>query len=261
MTEPLTPTSCDLRDFPWMPLDCTRLLTSETWLLGTAEQKVAALTLWVKSWHQMPAGSLPDNEKMLAILSEAGPAWKRVREHALRGWVRCDDGRLYHPVVCEKALESHKIKQAQKARTEAARAAKAQKYSHATTPVTEPVTEIVTASTRPDQTGQDQTLKERKKEPSANFPCSPSPANTERAETEPEPSWPPKPLPSAVTTRVEQVALRLADRSGARGPKRSVAEQLATLAVVAPKRVRSHFAAPEQLAEARARLTGREAGK
>ncbi|QHJ01642.1 hypothetical protein GT347_20180 [Xylophilus rhododendri] len=31
-------------------------------------------------------------------------AWKDVRSGALRGWVLCSDGRLYHPVVSEKAL-------------------------------------------------------------------------------------------------------------------------------------------------------------
>lgn len=160
---PLTPSDCDLRDYPWMPVDCTRLLTSETWMLGTAEQKVAAFTLWAKSWHQVPAGSLPSHDKMLEVMSEAGPAWKRVREHALRGWVKCSDGRLYHPVVAEKANESWRLKLAQRARTEAARAAKAQKRSPptgggqtiATTSVTDSVTEIATGSTRPDQTRPD----------------------------------------------------------------------------------------------------------
>ena len=106
MTEPLTTHDCDLRDYVWMPLDCNRLLTSETWVLGSAEEKVAALTLWMKSWHQVPAGSLPDNDKMLSHMSEAGARWPKLRDHALRGWVKCDDGRLYHPVVCEKAREA-----------------------------------------------------------------------------------------------------------------------------------------------------------
>lgn len=141
MTEPLTPPDCDLRDYPWMPVDCTRLLTSETWLLGTSDQKVAAFTLWAKSWHQVPAGSLPDNDRMLAILSEAGAAWKKVREHALRGWIKCSDGRLYHPVVCEKANESLLLKQKQKDRTRAAREAREAKRASAAASVTDTVTD------------------------------------------------------------------------------------------------------------------------
>ncbi len=143
---PLTPSDCDLRDYPWMPVDCTRLLTSETWMLGTAEQKVAAFTLWAKSWHQVPAGSLPSHDKMLEVMSEAGPAWKRVREHALRGWVKCSDGRLYHPVVAEKANESWRLKLAQRARTEAARAAKAAKKAGNAAPAADSVTDNATDS-------------------------------------------------------------------------------------------------------------------
>jgi hypothetical protein len=167
MTEPLTPPDCDLRDYPWMPIDCTRLLTSETWMLGTSDQKVAAFTLWAKSWHQVPAGSLPNNDRMLAAMSEAGGRWNRVRDHALRGWVLCSDGRLYHPVVCEKARESWDRKLAQKARTAAARLAKLQKLVDAlteasqpsvTTSVTETATEDVTGSNVPDQTVPDQTV-------------------------------------------------------------------------------------------------------
>jgi hypothetical protein len=124
LPDPLTALDCDLRTYPWMPLDVSRLFTSETWVLGSAEEKVAALTLWGVSWHQVPAGSLPGDERMLAHLSQAGAAWKRVREHALRGWVKCSDGRLYHPVVAQKARESWDNKLAQKQRTEAARKAR-----------------------------------------------------------------------------------------------------------------------------------------
>jgi hypothetical protein len=41
---------------------------------------------------------------MLAHLSQAGANWPQVKAHALRGWVDGGDGRLYHPVVAEKAL-------------------------------------------------------------------------------------------------------------------------------------------------------------
>ena len=153
MIEPLTSPECDLRDYPWMPLDCTRLLTSETWILGSAEQKVAALTLWCKSWHQVPAGSLPENDRMLEVLSEAGARWPKVREHAIRGWVKCSDGRLYHPVVAEKANYSWALKLKQRARTDAARASLDAKRRAATdarnAPVTETVTDIVTEPGNP----------------------------------------------------------------------------------------------------------------
>ena len=147
LPDPLTPLECDLRSYTWMKIDITRLLTSETWIMGTAEQKVACFTLWAKSWHQVPAGSIPDHDAMLAHLSEAGAAWKRVRDHALRGWIKCSDGRLYHPIVCEKANEAHASMLQQHARTEAARAAKAAKKASSLvsdTPPQPPVTEQVT---------------------------------------------------------------------------------------------------------------------
>lgn len=114
---PPVPAECDLRDFAFMPLEVRRLLTSETWLLGSAEEKCAALTLWCEAWHQVPASSLPDNDKMLAHLSQSGARWKKVKAHVLRSWVKCSDGRLYHPVVAEKALESWAKKEAQRERS------------------------------------------------------------------------------------------------------------------------------------------------
>jgi hypothetical protein len=152
-----------------MPIDCTRLLTSETWMLGSAEEKVASFTLWAKSWHQVPSASLPDNDRMLSALSEAGIRWAKVRNHALRGWVKCSDGRLYHPVVAEKANEAWASALAQKARTEAARLAKWKKRQGMNdASVTEPVTESVTTSVTEPVTGsirEEKTIEERKKEP------------------------------------------------------------------------------------------------
>jgi hypothetical protein len=186
MNAPLTPLDCDLRDYVWMPLDCNRLLTSETWVLGNADEKVAALTLWMKSWHQCPAGSLPDNDKMLAHMSEAGSRWPKVRDHALRGWVLCDDGRLYHPVVCEKAREAWANKLAQKARTEAARAAKAARRNGlsdapqtvATSSVTDSVTDVATGSNRTEQNRPEQNRPSKRVEDAPRSASPPPPTGT-----------------------------------------------------------------------------------
>lgn len=102
---PLVPAEVDLRDFPGMWFDVSRLIKSETWVMGSGDECKAALTLWMQSWHQVPAGSLPNEPRMLEHLSMS-KRWRSVSEHALRGWVLCSDGRLYHPVVCEKALEA-----------------------------------------------------------------------------------------------------------------------------------------------------------
>ena len=105
LPDPLVPAEVDLRDFQGMWVDTDRLLRSDTWMLGTSDEKASAFTLWAESWHQVPAASLPSNDRMLAKLSQA-ERWKASRTHALRGWVECSDGRLYHPVVAEKALEA-----------------------------------------------------------------------------------------------------------------------------------------------------------
>lgn len=105
MASPLTPHDCDLRDFSFMPLDIVRLFGSEFHASSTDAEWRAGVTLWLKSFHQVPAGSLPDDDIVLARLAEMGRnlrGWKRVRPVAMRGWRRCDDGRLYHPVVAEK---------------------------------------------------------------------------------------------------------------------------------------------------------------
>jgi hypothetical protein len=96
------PANADVRGFKDMPMDVSRLLSSETWIMCTPEERSAAINLWFLSWTQVPAGSLADNDRVLAHLSMAGDRWPDVREMALRGWEKADDGRLYHAVVCEK---------------------------------------------------------------------------------------------------------------------------------------------------------------
>jgi len=103
---PLTPSDCDLRDFAFMPVDTVRLLDSDMFALSTGDEFKAAMTLWCKAWQQVPAGSLPADDRVLAHLSGAGVKWKKLKAIALRGFVECSDGRLYHPVVCEKAIEA-----------------------------------------------------------------------------------------------------------------------------------------------------------
>lgn len=106
---PLTPPDCDLRDFAFMPLDVARLRDSDLAIQVGAEEFRAAVLLWCAAWHQVPAASLPDDDKALAALAGYGRVvaeWRKHREGALYGWVQCDDGRLYHPVVAEKARDA-----------------------------------------------------------------------------------------------------------------------------------------------------------
>lgn len=158
--DPLTPPECDLRGMPYMPLDIVRLFDSDLYALSTGDEFKAALTLWGKAFLQIPAGSLPKDERILAHLSGAGPGWKKVRDMALRGWAECSDGRLYHPVVAEKAHEAWKARVARNARTEAARQAKLQQKLNggSAPPVTGSVTENATEHATEDVTGNVTTL-------------------------------------------------------------------------------------------------------
>ena len=106
LPEPMVPADCDLRGLSFMPLDAQRLLDSDLFAIATGDEFKAAVALWCKSWFQVPAASLPNDDRILAHLSGAGSGWKKVREVALRNWVLCEDGRLYHPIVAEKALEA-----------------------------------------------------------------------------------------------------------------------------------------------------------
>lgn len=104
---PMLPPSCDLRKFPDMPLDVNRLRKSETRVRTRPEEFRAAIMLWCAAWHEVPAGSVPDDDIGLADLAGYGIAvkeWRKVRAGALRGFIKCSDGRLYHEVIVSKAV-------------------------------------------------------------------------------------------------------------------------------------------------------------
>lgn len=162
LPNPLVPADVDLRDFSWMPIEIHRLRRSKAWLVCKRNPALAfyMINLWTAAWHDTPAGSLEDDDDVLADLAMCDPAkWGKVRDQVLRGWEKASDGRLYHPVVAEKANEAWGQKQAQRQRTEAARLAREQKRLQAmsgkpTGTVAASVTETVTASNGTEQTGQ-----------------------------------------------------------------------------------------------------------
>lgn len=111
-----------------MPLHVARLRDSDLAAEASPEACWYAVLLWSASWHQIPAGSLPDNETVLVRLCGLGRDAKTFRKHkadAMRGFVLCDDGRLYHPVVAEQALAAWESKRQQRWRSECARIKKA----------------------------------------------------------------------------------------------------------------------------------------
>ncbi len=105
--EPFVPPGVDLRAFGFTPLYRARLFGSEFHALANGDEWRAGVTLWLKSYDQVPAGSLPAGDAQLARLAELpAAAWALVRERALHGWIRCSDGRLYHRVIAELVLSA-----------------------------------------------------------------------------------------------------------------------------------------------------------
>lgn len=104
---PLVPSEVDLRDFATMPLDVLMLRDSRFAGEVTGDAFRAGVMLWCAAWHQVPCGSLPDNEAELSKLAGYGFAvqqWKRVKKQAMQGFVQCSDGRWYHEEVSARAL-------------------------------------------------------------------------------------------------------------------------------------------------------------
>lgn len=160
MTEPLVQAGVDLKDFPFTPIYRARLFGSVFHATVSDAGWRAGVTLWLKSWDQVPAGSLPKDEIALCRLAELGrdlKSWRKVADEALHGWRECSDGRLYHNVVAQGVNDAWQRKCAQHDRTEAARAARAAKrmsqtiLSPQSASVTENATGNVTGSNRQGQ--------------------------------------------------------------------------------------------------------------
>jgi hypothetical protein len=106
---PQVPTEVDLQDFAFFHLDAVRLRDSMLALKASGDEFRAAIILWCVAWHQVPAASLPDDDAALASYAGCGrdlKGWRKIRSGALRGFQKCSDGRLYHGVLAEKAIEA-----------------------------------------------------------------------------------------------------------------------------------------------------------
>lgn len=120
MTSPLIH-SIDLRTASCMPIDVSHLLTSDTWLLAQDAPEIgfALMSLWLQSWHQVPAASVPSDSRILARLAGVTPdVWSRIENSVMQSWTLCDDDRFYHPVVAEKALAADEQREKTRAYSE-----------------------------------------------------------------------------------------------------------------------------------------------
>jgi hypothetical protein len=113
--EPPVPAETNVRHCAWFPFD-SAFPDSADFLLASGDEVRAHVSLQCRAWDQVPAASLPSDDRLLAALSGAGSKWRRVRERALTGFVLCRDDRFYHLKLAEKALEAWARSDAQRKR-------------------------------------------------------------------------------------------------------------------------------------------------
>ncbi|GBQ72628.1 hypothetical protein AA103196_3115 [Ameyamaea chiangmaiensis NBRC 103196] len=119
---PLTPPDCDLRGYDFMPILGHRLFQSSLYRIAVVTNPragLAAIKLWWEAWNQVPCGSLPDNEIELSVMADFGAdvkGWRKCSDLSMRGFVKCSDGRWYHPVLCAEAIEKFRFREKHEAK-------------------------------------------------------------------------------------------------------------------------------------------------
>jgi len=108
-----------------MDFNVARFLKSHLLSQRPPEEVAIHLMCMFRSWHQVPAGSLPSDDLELAILLDFIPRrrflppealkpgeaqdrilveWRKFKDGALAEWTLHSDGRYYHPEVVEVAI-------------------------------------------------------------------------------------------------------------------------------------------------------------
>jgi uncharacterized protein YdaU (DUF1376 family) len=170
----------DVRCLPYMPLQIERLRKSKAWLRCKRRPEMAfyLMNLWMRAWHEVPAGSIEDDDDILADAAMCSPeVWTSIKADVMQGW-ETRDGRVFHSTVTEIATDSAGKLRKNKNRTASARAALQDKRESTITEivteaVTEPVTDAVTETvtdivTGPEGKGREE--KGSKKEGGAGAP-------------------------------------------------------------------------------------------
>jgi uncharacterized protein YdaU (DUF1376 family) len=107
LPDPLVPAEVDISKLDGFMLDTRRVLSSELLALSSGDEFKAAVILWCRAWQQRPAASLPNNPAILASFAGvSAQRWNKIKDMALRGFILCSDGRLYHRVLAEDAMRA-----------------------------------------------------------------------------------------------------------------------------------------------------------
>lgn len=90
-----------------IPVDVDSFLSGDLVAMGTPEEIGCAILLLFRSWKQRPPASLPDDDKVLALLSGAKSRWEKVKDIALTGFEKVGDRLVHFELRCsaEKIAE------------------------------------------------------------------------------------------------------------------------------------------------------------
>lgn len=81
-------------------------MQSDTWALASPDVRPWLLMLWTVAWQQVPCGSMPSSDELIAARLGMKPAaFKKHKDVLMRGWTLADDGRLYHDTISERVLD------------------------------------------------------------------------------------------------------------------------------------------------------------
>lgn len=113
LPEPLVSYETDCRTLDSFMLNVERLMSSELVALYGPEIIGSALMLWCRAWKQVPAASLPNDDRVLAAFAKMPlKAFLKVRDQVMHGFELCSDARYYHRVladVANRALRDRQI--------------------------------------------------------------------------------------------------------------------------------------------------------
>lgn len=101
------PYPADTKAKGWrLELDLERLMQSDAWALASPEIRPWLFMLWAVAWLQVPCGSMPSDDVLIAVrLGMKLAAFQKARDVLMRDWRLADDGRLYHETLTERVLD------------------------------------------------------------------------------------------------------------------------------------------------------------
>lgn len=140
----MTADGIDIRHLPYMPLEIERLKKSRTWLRCKRRPELAfyLMNLWMRAWHEVPAGSIENDDDVLADAAMCDPSlWADIKSEVMSDW-EDRDGRVFHSVVEELVLEAvEKLRGNQKRTAKAREAAAAKREQESNSSVTDSATD------------------------------------------------------------------------------------------------------------------------